>query len=229
MRHGLLMGALCAVVLAGCGAGSRTRPTPTLKDPLASAQGARPDHHGNRAAHHAAHHAGVTHARARTAHHAHHAHHAAHRAHHAASLRHASRGAPPARPAAPHPSNHVRRVGPLTVSDRQRIAAARSTIVEFVRLAGAGDPALCTRVFTLHHVETVTGLQGSAALAKCRKDTQAEKVPIRLNRIEGVRILPAYALVQFTSSIGNLAKRQILKLVREGGRYKIDGDGSSLA
>ena len=48
----------------------------------------------------------------------------------------------------------------------------------------------------------------------------------RLNDIEGVRIVGAKALVQFTSSVGPVAKRQVLRMLLIDGAWRVDSDGA---
>lgn len=117
----------------------------------------------------------------------------------------------------------VRPLGPEAKAD---IAAVKAALEELVARTNARDPGVCTELMTQRHVEEATGLSGSAAVARCRRDVKRSTATVRLNRIYGVRIEGDSGLIQFASSVGELAKHQVLRVARAGGRWKFDGDGT---
>lgn len=128
------------------------------------------------------------------------------------------------------PTPKVERARDTGAAARQRAEAAangpRSTVESLFAALAARDPKGCG-LFTEAGLAESTGRSGAAALAKCREDFSRAGGPTpRLNRVEGVRVVGPTAWVQFTSSVGDLAKRQVLRLVDQDGRWRIDGDGS---
>lgn len=104
------------------------------------------------------------------------------------------------------------------------IEAAKETIRAIIRLSNEANPKLCTDLFTLNHVENSTGKKGDAAVAQCRKDVENSKIKVKLDGIDGVRILAdGRALVTYRSSIATVSRRQTVVLVEDDDRYKLDG------
>jgi hypothetical protein len=118
---------------------------------------------------------------------------------------------------------HVRPAGPVTATGRARIHQARAAIHALVHGLARGDASICTDLFTARMLRQTTKLSGQAALAKCQHDIGGHHLDIRLNHFEGFRLAGDRGLVQFTSSIGDYAKRQVLRLLYRHGHYLIDG------
>lgn len=107
------------------------------------------------------------------------------------------------------------------------MSSAKATVGALFRAIADRDGGACNTLFTARGLSESTGRTGADALAKCRKDfTNGQGPAPRLNEVEGVRIVGTSAWVQFTSSIGSLAKRQVLRLRAVAGDWRIDGDGS---
>lgn len=128
-----------------------------------------------------------------------------------------------ASPAAASTVPEAQRSGPISPTAARRIREAKRTIRLMVRRLNARDTRICRTMFTARMLRQATGLSGRPALARCRRQIRTATGSIRLNRFEGVRIVGRRALVQFTSSIGVYAKRQVMRLRRSGGRYLVDG------
>lgn len=121
-----------------------------------------------------------------------------------------------------------KKVRPLTEDSKRKLDAVRDALRAFIRRVNDRDPSLCTELVTPHYLEVTTGRRGAAAVRKCRSDISGAEGPAaRVNKIEGVRVEGRKALIQFTSSIGDLARRQIFRMVFVDGRWLIDGDGSA--
>lgn len=113
--------------------------------------------------------------------------------------------------------------GSISPTAARRMREAKQTIRLMVRGLNARDTRICRTMFTARMLRQSTGLSGRPALARCRRQIRTATGHIRLNRFEGVRIVGRRALVQFTSSIGVYAKRQVMQLRRSRGRYLVDG------
>jgi hypothetical protein len=108
--------------------------------------------------------------------------------------------------------------------------AARATIRAIIDRTNAHDPSICTDLFTLHHVETTTGKRGAEAIERCRKAAAQPGLEVSLVGIHSVRIVDEReALVQFTSRIAAVSRTQVVRLLKDGGHYKLDGDGTAEA
>ena len=110
---------------------------------------------------------------------------------------------------------------------RREILLVQDLVEAFVRGLNDSDPSVCTRLFTQHRLEVITGRTGAAAVAKCRRDIAASDTKITLTRIEGVRVSKSgdralATQVKFLSRVGGDEVRQLFALARAGGGYRID-------
>lgn len=116
---------------------------------------------------------------------------------------------------------------------RREAALVRRLVVEMIEMTNAGDPAICTRLFTRHHLENVTGETGAQAVAKCRSDIAASEGQRKIVAFESLRIdglvsadegQPTghkLARVQFVTAENGKRDRHLLELLRADGPYKI--------
>lgn len=108
---------------------------------------------------------------------------------------------------------------------RREAALAVQLVDDLLRMTNAGDPSVCTRLFTQHHVESVTGRKGAAAVAKCRRDIAAARGTRKLVKLEGLRIERLRRLlvarVQFVTSENGKKSRHRVRLVRARRGYQI--------
>lgn len=124
-------------------------------------------------------------------------------------------------------------VSPKLLREALRV---RRLVVDMIEMTNAGDPAVCTRIFTRHHLENVTGETGPDAIAKCTADIAASAgnrtivafESLRIDRLvtaeEGVPRVPTghrLARVQFVTAEDGQEERSRLDLLRADGPYKV--------
>jgi hypothetical protein len=135
-------------------------------------------------------------------------------------------GAPGGGSDRPAPGVRSEAEGTLTAAEERDVETIKERLHELIRRSNARDPDLCTDLFTQRHVEEVTGLRGAAAVQKCRVDISTSKATLRLDEIHGGKLLGDRGLIQFTASVGSRTQRQTLRVRKDAGIWRFDGDGS---
>jgi hypothetical protein len=119
------------------------------------------------------------------------------------------------------PAAKARVLPPHTPQQRRSYAAVVATVQAVVAGIASHDPGICDRLFTLHYVESINGLKGTAALARCRRSIGAYRGAFKLVRIKQVQGDDRSAIVQFVTSMHAKRANVIFQLVHTGDGWKV--------
>jgi hypothetical protein len=138
--------------------------------------------------------------------------------------RHRTAGGAHARPPAPPGDAQIKAPPappPHTPQQRRNYADVVATVKAVVAGIASHDPGVCSRLFTEHYVESITGQKGAAGLSSCRQQIGAFRQKLSFGKTEQVRGGDRAAIVQYTTTLNGKASTQIFQLVRAGNSWKV--------
>jgi hypothetical protein len=102
------------------------------------------------------------------------------------------------------------------------VASARNTVTDVVDAIASGNPNVCSTLFSVNYMEVVAHTRDPfTAVGRCREVIVGFRGALSLVRIEGVRVAPRKALVQYVLDVGGHRVRTILELVRARHRWLV--------
>ncbi|HWH45325.1 MAG TPA: hypothetical protein VNT32_11380 [Thermoleophilaceae bacterium] len=111
-----------------------------------------------------------------------------------------------------------------SADDVAQVERARAAVSDLVNGLDKGDAGVCTRVMTLHYVETITGRTGDDAIRKCRADIGSHPIPIHVEAFGPSEYKDARAVVRVRLRLSGKKVIRTYDLRRDGGVWRVNAE-----